>query len=220
MRLISILTIVLYPIALIQAARAQERKFDQREPAYRIQSNDVIEVQYRYTPEFNHTVTVQPDGMISLQFVGPVHVGGLSVDEARAAIKKTAEQRLKDPEVTVTLKDFLKPYFTVAGEVNKPGRVELRGGMSVVEAIAMSGGFKESARRSRVILLRQVSPDQAEVKVLDLKKIMTAKNIREDMQVRAGDLLVVSQNVFSKLEPVMRLTSTGLYGLGLALSGY
>ena len=201
------------------SSRADET-FANRVPRYRIQPADVIEVQYRYTPEYNHTVTVQPDGFVALQFVGDVKVSGLTVEEAAAIIQSRAGERLQKPEVAVTLKEFVKPYFTVAGEVSKPGRFDFRGGLNAIEGIAIAGGFKESSQRSQVILLRQIGPDQAEVKVLDVKKLMHASNIRESTALQAGDLLVVPQNRVSRIEPLMRLGSSGLYGLGLALRGY
>src|SRR5438067_8735625 len=144
---------------------------NERDPRYRIQPSDVIEVQYRYTPEYNHSATIQPDGFAALQLIGDVKIAGLTVDEASAAITRKASERLKNPELTVTLKEFVKPFFTVAGEVNHPGRFDLRGRMTAVEGIAISGGFKESSKRTTVILLRQTGADMAEVKVLDLRKL-------------------------------------------------
>jgi polysaccharide export outer membrane protein len=197
-----------------------EETFSERDPRYRIQPSDVIEVQYRYTPEYNHTVTIQPDGFASLQFTGDVKIAGLTVEQAAAEIAKKASERLQNPEVTVTLKEFIKPYFTVAGEVNHPGRFDLRGHVSAIEGIAMSGGFKDSSKRTTVILLHQASPELAEVKVLDLRRLMSANAIEEDTTLRSGDLLVIPQNRISKIEPLMRIGQTGLYGLGLALRGY
>ena len=84
---------------------------------YLILPGDVIEVQYRYTPEFNQTVTVQPDGYITLPIVGSVKVSEMTLEQARQLILKRAGERLQEPEATVTLKEFQKPYFVVAGEV-------------------------------------------------------------------------------------------------------
>jgi polysaccharide export outer membrane protein len=205
--------------ALASLAFAEDG-FSDRDPRYRIEPSDVIEVQYRYTPEYNHVVTVQPDGFATLQAVGDVKLAGLTVEQAAAEIAKKAGEHFLKPEVTVTLKEFVKPYFTVAGEVNHPGRFDLRGRVTAVEGIAMSGGFKESSRRTTVILLHQTSPELAEVRVLDFQRLMTAKAIREDTTIHPGDLLVVPQNKLSKIEPIMRIGQTGLYGLGLALRGY
>lgn len=191
--------------------------FTPREPRYRIQPNDVVEVHFRYTPEYNVTATVEPDGFISIEVVGDVKVTGLTLAEASAAIAKQAGTRLKDPEVTVHLKDFVKPHFVVAGEVNHPGTYELRGQVTTIQAIAMSGGFKESSKQSKVILLRRINAEYAEVKVIDLKKLMSPSSIREDVALRADDMLVVPKNVLSKVEPIVRIGSMGLYGISLGL---
>ncbi len=191
--------------------------FTPREQRYRIQPNDVVEVHFRYTPEYNLTGTVQPDGFISIQVVGDVKIGGLTLEEASTAIAKQAGARLRDPEVAVQLKDFVKPHFIVAGEVNHPGTYDLRGQVTTIQAIAMSGGFKDSSKQSRVILLRRINEDYAEVKIVDLKKLMSPSKIREDVTLRADDMLVVPKNALSKIEPLVRVGSMGLYGIALGL---
>lgn len=205
-------------IALFAAVAAcAAPQFADRDARYRLQPQDSIDVQYRYTPEYNASVTVQPDGFISLPVVGDVKVGDLSLDEASAAIAKKAGERLRDPEVNVLLRDYQKPYFVVAGEVSHPGRFDMRGSMTVVEAIAISGGFKDSAKHTQVILLRKADAQHAEVKVLDLRKLMSEKGIREDIEVKSGDMLVVPKNALSRVAPYMTMASTGLYGLSMAL---
>ena len=208
---------------LISAGAADDFKgkekpgFTPREQRYRIQPNDVVEVHFRYTPEYNLTSTVQPDGFISIEVVGDVKIGGLTLEQASAAIAQQAQARLRDPEVSVHLKDFVKPHFVVAGEVNHPGTYDLRGQVTTIQAIAMSGGFKESSKQSKVILLRRINEEYAEVKILDLKKLMSPSKIREDITLHADDVLVVPKNTLSKIEPVVRVGSMGLYGLALAL---
>jgi len=187
--------------------------FASRDQRYRLQPNDVVEVQFRYTPEFNTTATIQPDGYITSSIAGQVHVGGMTLTEAADAITKEAGARLKDPEVIVFLKDFVKPNFVVAGEVAHPGTFELRGDIGIIQAIAMSGGFKDSARRTQVVLVRKYNAQMAEVKVFDVRKLMSPKNIREDITLRPGDMLVVPRNNLSKLEPYIHISSLGAYGL-------
>ena len=78
---------------------------------------DVLDIQYRYTPEFNQTVTVQPDGFISLEIGGDVKVAGRNLEQVRNIILTKARTRLASPELIVVLKEFQKPYVVVAGEV-------------------------------------------------------------------------------------------------------
>ena len=205
----ALLTILLgWPTAF-----GQQGTLAERDAHYRLQAEDKIEVQYRLTPEFNGSSSVQPDGYASLPLVGEVKMAGLTLEEAAASIRKKAIVRLVDPEVTVLLREYVKPFFVVAGEVARPGRVDLRGPVSLVEAIALSGGFKDSARRTQVVLLRRSTADTAEVKVFDLRKMMTPTSLQEDVPVRAGDMLVVPRNTLTKIEPYIRITEIGFYAL-------
>jgi len=106
---------------LIGCAWAQTGTFAERDPHYKLQPEDKVEVQYRYTPEYNGTVALQPDGYVSLPLIGEVKLSGKTLEQARVAIVAKAAERLADPEVTVLLKEYVKPYFVVAGEVARPG---------------------------------------------------------------------------------------------------
>jgi polysaccharide export outer membrane protein len=185
----------------------------ERDAHYRLQSEDKIDVQYRYTPEHNASASVQPDGYVSLPLVGELKLAGLTLEEARAAIRKRANVSLNEPDVIVLLKEYVKPYFVLAGEVARPGRVDLHGPVTLVEAIALGGGFKDSARRTQVVLLRKSSGEMAEVKVFDLRKLMSQSGIREEVSIRPGDMLIVPRNTISKIEPYVRISDAGLYGL-------
>ena len=183
---------------------AQAPALQSRDAAYRVQPGDSVEIQYRYTPEFNAKAVIQPDGNISIPIAGMVHIGGLTLADARAAIAAKAAERLREPEVIVLLTDFVKPTFTVAGEVTKPGRYDLRGGMSAVDAVAISGGFKDSSKHSQVILVRRLNDEFADVRVINMKKVMTAEGMQEDFRLQNGDLLIVPQNLVSKMERYVR----------------
>ncbi len=196
---------------LISCASAQTVSFAERDAHYKLQPEDKVEIQYRYTPEYNATAALQPDGYVSLPLVGEVKLAGRTLEQAATAIAAKAGERLADPEVTVLLKEYVKPYFVVAGEVAHPGRFDLHGDVSLVEALAVSGGLKDSAKRSQVILVHKANQQTAEVRLLDLRKLMGTSNIREDVAIRSGDMIVVPRNFISRVEPYIRLAETGLY---------
>src|ERR1041384_2457906 len=75
---------------------------------YRLQPGDVLEIQYRYSPEFNQTVTVQPDGYVTLEIGGDVKVAGMTVEQTRQTILRRASERLREPVATIVLKEFQK----------------------------------------------------------------------------------------------------------------
>ncbi len=200
-----------FSFVLVVAIFGQSRGFPERDPRYRIQPTDVLEIHYRYTPEYDQTVTVQPDGFVVLEIVGDVKLQGLTVDEAKAAIVDRASRRLRDPELAVVLKDFEKPYFVVGGEVANPGRFEMRGQVTAVQAIAVAGGFKNSAKHSQVILFRRVGPDLAKTEILNLKAAMSAATNEPLADLHPGDLLVVPQNRVSKIERFIKWGNIGMY---------
>jgi polysaccharide biosynthesis/export protein len=184
-----------------------------RDQPYRLQPSDVLELEYEYTPEYNQTVTVGPDGTIMLRLVGTVKVEGLSLDEATSAIKAKASVPLNHPELSLTLKEFVKPHFTIYGEVQKPGVYDMHGEVTVLQAIAISGGQKETSKQTQVVLLRKVSGDLAEVKVINTKTMSTAGGVREDFALKPDDMIIVPKNKLGKLEPYVRVSSMALGGL-------
>ena len=181
------------------------------EERYRLQPGDVFEVQFRYSPEFNQTVTVQPDGYISLEISGDMKVAGLTIEQTRAAILKKAATRLQDPVATIVLKEFQKPYFVIAGEVNLPGKIEMRERVTALQAIMLAGGMKEAARSSQVVVFRRLNSDTAEVKLLNLKDIRRTSDLENDLTLQPGDMVYVPRDKISKIERFMKLASVAAF---------
>jgi polysaccharide export outer membrane protein len=206
-----ILFVVLCACLSAEIADGQQPAFAEHDSRYRLQPSDVLEIHYRYTPEFDQTATVQPDGFVTLQIVGDIKLQDLTLAQVKAAILEKASQRLKDPEITLILKEFEKPYFVVGGEVGTPGRFEMHGTVTALEAIAMAGGFKNSAKHSQVILFRKVSPDLAKTQILNLKAAMTGTEMEPNIDLRPGDMLLVPQNRVSKIERLVKLANIGAF---------
>ncbi len=185
-----------------------------RNPRYQISKEDIINLAFPYTPEFNQEVTVHPDGFITLLGAGDVLVAGKTVPELTEVIKKSYSNILHDPVINITLKDFQKPYFIAGGEIGHPGKYELRDDVTMTEAIAIAGGFTESSKHSQVLLFRRVSNDWAEVKVLNVKKMFAAGNLTEDIHLQPGDMFFVPQNKVSKIKKWIP------YSMGVNATGF
>lgn len=181
------------------------------EERYRLQPGDVFEVQYRYSPEFNQTVTVQPDGYVSLELGGDLKVAGLTIEQTRDVILKKAATRLQDPVANIVLKEFQKPYFVIAGEVSLPGRIEMRERVTALQAIMLAGGMKEGARSSQVVVFRRINTDTAEVKLLNLKSIRRTADLENDLTLQPGDMVFVPRDKISKIERFMKLASVAAF---------
>jgi len=206
-----ILSLAFLILALPVVARAQDQRPPRlttvTEERYRLQPGDVLEVSFRYSPEFNQTVTVQPDGYVSLEVSGDLKVAGMTVEEARRMILKKASERLQDPVATVMLKEFQRPYFVVAGEVAQPGRIEMRERVTALQAIMLAGGMKESAKSSQVVVFRKINSDMAEVKLLNLKSIRRTSDLENDLTLQPGDMVFVPRDKMTKIERFMKLVS-------------
>jgi polysaccharide export outer membrane protein len=176
-------------------------QLQRRNPRYKLSTGDVFDLNFPLSPEFNQTgITVQPDGYIALLNAGDIHVEGQTIPEVKETIGKAYAKVLHEPEVNIVLRDFQKPYFIATGQVGKPGKYDLRGDTTVMQAVAEAGGFTEKSKHSQVLLFRQVSDDWVEVKKLDMKKMLATKNLQEDIHLRPGDMIYVPQNAYSKIE--------------------
>jgi|SRR5579863_264395 len=191
---------------------ADRPQLHQRNPRYHIESGDILELSFRYTPEFDQEVTVQPDGFVQLKGIqNDVHIQGMTVPEVIESLKKAYISVLHDPVISVVLRDFEKPYFIAGGQVGKPGKYDLRGNTSATQAIAIAGGFSEFSKNTQVLLFRHYSDDLVEVKVLNLNKVLKDKKYAEDMQLQPGDMLFVPKTFMAKIDRFLPRTSLGTY---------
>jgi len=179
---------------------------DQRE-RYVLQVSDEVELTYRYTPEFNFSGRIQPDGFISAPIIGDVLIAGYTISQAREILLRVARLRLRDPEMSFVLKDFVKPLFTVGGEVEKPGQFELRGRVGVLEAVAIAGGFKRSAKASQLVLLRRFDSERATARLINAKELQKMQDPEHDIRLQPGDMIVVPRNKLSYVEPYVPIAS-------------
>jgi polysaccharide export outer membrane protein len=189
------------------AASVNKLGFSERHPRYVMRPGDVFDITFEYTPEFNQTVTVQPDGYVTLRDVGDLYVAGLATPDVTQKLGEAYGKILNKPVISILLKDFEKPYFIADGQVGHPGKYELRGDTTVVQAVAMAGGFLSAAKHSNVVLFRRVSDEWVESKVLDVKKMENTHDLTEDMHLRPGDMVFVPKNKISKIQPYLPSTS-------------
>jgi polysaccharide export outer membrane protein len=191
---------------------ASRPELHQRYPRYRIGANDLMDLTFRYTPEFNQEVMVQPDGYVQLRGLpADVHAQGLTVVQFTDELQKQYSKILHDPVINIVLKDFDKPYFIAGGLVGKPGKYDLRGTTTASQAIAIAGGFADGAKNSQVVLFRRYSDEWMETKVLDLKTVSKGKNLNEDTVLQPGDMLFVPKSTFAKIEKFLPRPSVGSY---------
>lgn len=160
---------------------------------------------------------VQPDGYINVNIAGTLFVNGKTVDQTHDLIVEKVSTRLKDPELNLVLETFTHPYVVVAGQVAKPGQIEMKEDMTALGAILMAGGFTPNARAGQVIVFRKLNDSVAEVKVLKLSKVNKTSELEHDMALQAGDMILVPQDRISKIEHYLQVANVGLYMNPLSL---
>jgi polysaccharide export outer membrane protein len=183
----------------------------ERRPLYRLTRSDVVALSFTLSPDFDQTLTIQPDGYVALKDAAPVFAQGLTLEEFRLAVRKAYTGYLHDPQVAVALKEFEHPYFVAGGEVGKPGKYELRADTTIIEAVEIAGGFTHEAKHSQVLLFRRVNDDLIEARVFNLKRMLKERRFGEAFQLHPGDLVFVPQNSISKIERFLSKPSLSMY---------
>jgi len=172
---------------------------------YRVVKGDVLTLQFPFAPEYNATVTIQPDGFISPRGIKNLHVEGMTTPEVRDALLKAYSPLLHDPTISVSLQNFVQPYFIAYGEVTKPGKYTLYGTVTVSQALGVAGGFLSTAKHSEVYLFRRVSPDWVSSQKLDMKRMLASGNLADDPQLQPGDMIWVPKSGMAKFISVQSL---------------
>jgi polysaccharide export outer membrane protein len=192
-------------------AAPADKSFPERFPRYKLQTGDTFDISFELNPEFNQTVTVQPDGYISLRGIGDLQVKDQTVPELKETLRSAYSKILNDPLISVVPKDFQKAYFIADGQVGRPGKYELRGDTTLTQAVAMAGGFLDTAKHSQVLLFRKASEGWYSAKIFNVKKMEAKGDLHEDPQLRPGDMLFVPKNSFSKFKAFLPTSSLGTY---------
>lgn len=157
------------PVAVMPAAPASAAAAPR---AYLLQSGDTFDVKLFYSPELNESAVVRPDGKISLQLAGEVQAAGRSPGELESELRTLYAKTLRDPAVTVVVKQFKPQRVFVSGEVRTPGEVALQDDMTALQAIAHAGFFTRDAEARNVVVLRYKGSNGPEFILLDMKSMM------------------------------------------------
>lgn len=170
--------------------------------AYRLTVGDVLEISFFKSTDYNQTATVGPDGAISLPLIGRTVVVGRTVEDVTAELMEGYGREMVNPQINVSVAEYSGLQVYVSGEVNEPGSLEYRGGLSLVQAIMEAGGFNRRARREEVLLIRP-GPDSEPVgTIIDVKQILRKGQVANDVPLAPLDIVyvhhkrIVNVNIF------------------------
>ncbi len=157
---------------------------------YVIGSDDVLDITVWNNTGLSRTVPVRPDGKISLPLLDDVQAAGLSPKQLKDDLTRRLVKYVASPEVSVIVREIRSFRVAVIGEVNKPGRYDFKSRASVLEAIALAGGFNAFASKSKMVILRV---DGSTLKRIpcDYNKVIAADGHSESYFLRPGDTVIV-----------------------------
>jgi len=160
---------------------------------YLVGPDDVLKITVYREEDMDRIVRVSADGYISFPMIDNFKVEGLSVAELERAMAMELIRYLKNPKVSVFIEEYAT--ITVSGQVEKPGSFSLKGGLTVVEAISMAGGFTKIAAKNAVKIMRMENGEKKSitVKVADISK---RGDKTRDVPLRRGDIIYVPESLF------------------------
>jgi polysaccharide export outer membrane protein len=157
--------------------------------AFRIGTEDVLDVQVWKNEDLSRVVPVRPDGMISLPLVNDIRAAGLTAVELRQEITQRLAEYVPSPEVSVMVREVHSVKVAVLGAVRMPGHYEVKSAATVLELIARAQGLNEFADRGRIVVLRQNGTETTRIP-FNYRKVAEGSE-QDNFYVRPGDIIVV-----------------------------
>lgn len=160
------------------------------EPLYVIQPNDILEVFVWKEPDLTRKVLVRPDGRISLPLVQDLVAAGISPGELKLKIQASLKDYLNAPNVTVVVDTIQSYRVYVVGKVQKPGAMVVEKPISVLQALALAGGFQDYANSSEITVIRNQGTETIVFK-FNYKDVIQGKSPEQNILLRSGDVVAV-----------------------------
>jgi polysaccharide export outer membrane protein len=168
------------------------------EPDYRIYPGDQLDVTVLSAPELNRSVTVQPDGRITLPLAPPIMVADRSAPQVEQAISSVYASQLIRPDVSVAVKTATSLKVFVGGEVDKPGVYDMPGDINALQAVIMAGGMRTSGKQKDVVILRRGPNGEPMMRVVNLRAV-AQRGSPDAVPLRRFDVVFVPRSGISEL---------------------
>ncbi|MGA2904867.1 MAG: polysaccharide biosynthesis/export family protein [Candidatus Korobacteraceae bacterium] len=162
-----------------------------RPDTYIIGIGDVLGVSVWKEGELSKSVAVRPDGIITMPLIGEIKAVGLTPLQLQAQITTMLEKVMSDPVVAVIVDSANSLTYNMMGQVYKPGYFPLSRPITVLDAIALSGGFRDFAKQKKIYILR-TAPDGTQEKIkFNYKQVIKGRNMAQNILVEPHDTIVV-----------------------------
>jgi polysaccharide export outer membrane protein len=172
---------------------------------YRLVPYDQISIRFPHHPEQDPkmAIPVQPDGNINLDAVGTIRAAGLTPEELEKLIVNKTSDRLRAPQVIVTIVQYAPRRVFVGGEVVQPGPVLIQDGMTPLQAIFERGGFRDTAQKDSVVLIRDAGAENPQIGRIDLFKSLE-NGTPEVITLLTNDVIYVPMSGIARVNTWVR----------------
>jgi len=159
---------------------------------YRIGPEDVLEIMVWKNADLSRTVTVRPDGRVSLPLIGDIQASGLSTEELKGVITQRMKDYIATPEVSVLVTTINSYFYYILGEVAKPGKYPLKGRITVLQSISLAGGFTPFASKNGIAVFRKDHETLTESKYkIRYDDIISSEDPQKNLVIQSGDTIVI-----------------------------
>jgi protein involved in polysaccharide export with SLBB domain len=159
--------------------------------AYRLQVGDSLAVKFWGNPELDEELIIRPDGRISLPFIDEVTAAGLTPSELDASLTSLYADELKNPQITVIVREVRGQRVYVGGEVGAPRAVELNGKLTLTQALTEAEYMLPTARRKDVVVIRTMPNGERWARMIDLRPVISGEDVTNDILLQSSDLIIV-----------------------------
>jgi polysaccharide export outer membrane protein len=175
-------------------ASGQAKPSDGTKPhddSFVIGNDDVLAINVWKEPDISRSIPVRSDGKISLPLVGEVQAAGRTPMKLEDDIASRLKNYISEPEVTVIVQQINSQKFNILGQVAKPGTYALTNNATVLDAIALAGGFRDFAKKKSVYILRQNSDGTRSRLPFNYKEVVKGEHPEENVKLQARDTVVI-----------------------------
>lgn len=177
------------PLSENQAGEMQESTAPASEE-YVLGAEDVVEILVWRNEALSRTVSIRPDGKISLPIIGDLQAAGLTPSQLRDSIKERLQEYKETPEVSVIIKEVNSLAVFIMGEVARPGKFQLRSKTTLLQVISLAGGFTQYADHENIVLLRREGAGETRIRIR-YKDIVSGRNPDGNVLLHQGDTILV-----------------------------
>ncbi len=194
----------------------RSQSFKTARPEYYIEIGDALAIDVWRVPDLTREVTVRPDGRISMPIVGDIDVVGMTLVEFRDVLTKKFTEYVWNPQVSISVRQFGGRKFVILGEVRGPGVYRFQQDISLIEGIALAGGFAPNAKRGRVMVIRGDIRRDPQVKIItaNMENVLRKGMLSENLTLMPNDIVYVTKDFLGDYRDVIDNIITPTFGAG------